>query len=729
MNRKRTPRTWAVAVIVALCLPGFAYAGNVVCVPTPRFLTAPPGDAETVTVDYLGGASGPLYGFSIAFTWDPAIAATSVFSVTEGTLLSDEGLTWFEVHETGADTITVDCVLLGAQPGVTGPGTMFAIEFTGVAYGETPVHLMIVNVRDNENHDLTGFVAEDGLLVVNGNAPVVTNVLVTDASIGSTIWVKDGDAIEITATVNDADHGDGDVVTVTANLNGLHGGAGHEAVPPTSGAYPNYTWTIPSGTAVCAPANGTVTVEVNAVDAVGNAGAGADEITSDNTPPSEVTDLLVSPHFHRVGLEWSPPSDAWGVLQGIEIHRTRWGDYPEYAPPEPAYPDTPGESEPDYVGFVAVPGLAFSDNFPNDFANRDIYYYTVWAVDRAGNASAAGTGAKGRAVNYWLADFDAPGGGYDGYVDFQDINRLSAGYRLFTPGSPPPPPFNELDIAPTWDGSKTGIPYPDNHVNFEELMLTALSFNDLTPTGKTGPVRLPSPDEAGPPMLALAIPGGGAGTDREVAVTLRLKGNDGRLKGASIRIEFDARRLEWLGTELHPAWEGAGMLFFASGLEERGAVWVDFAALGASMTIEGNGDIAVLRFRAAAGGIGDLRVTAADLRDMENEPMAVDIDAARRGTDAGATATTRLGVASPNPFNPSTTVRFELRRPGHVRLQLFDAQGRLVRTLTDASRPAGPGEAVWDGRDSSGRDVASGVYFVRMEAGDFRQTGKLLLVR
>lgn len=85
--------------------------------------------------------------------------------------------------------------------------------------------------------------------------------------------------------------------------------------------------------------------------------------------------------------------------------------------------------------------------------------------------------------------------------------------------------------------------------------------------------------------------------------------------------------------------------------------------------------------------------------------------------------------AVPNPFNPQTTLRFTLPAAEVVRLRVFDVQGRLVRELVDGPRPAGLGEVLWDGRDRSGRSVASGTYFARLEAGGLRSVKSLVLVR
>lgn len=91
---------------------------------------------------------------------------------------------------------------------------------------------------------------------------------------------------------------------------------------------------------------------------------------------------------------------------------------------------------------------------------------------------------------------------------------------------------------------------------------------------------------------------------------------------------------------------------------------------------------------------------------------------------------TRLLETCPNPFNPSTTIRFSVGQgAGRVRLCVYDVAGRLVRTLVDAPLDVGPHEVVWNGRDSRGREVASGAYVCRMESKGASQTTKMVLLR
>ena len=84
----------------------------------------------------------------------------------------------------------------------------------------------------------------------------------------------------------------------------------------------------------------------------------------------------------------------------------------------------------------------------------------------------------------------------------------------------------------------------------------------------------------------------------------------------------------------------------------------------------------------------------------------------------------------PNPFNPSTTIAFELPRAAEVSLDIYDLQGRLVRRLLDeTTHIQGSHKQVWDGRDGAGRATSSGVYFYWFKAGDQKRVGKLTLLK
>ena len=83
----------------------------------------------------------------------------------------------------------------------------------------------------------------------------------------------------------------------------------------------------------------------------------------------------------------------------------------------------------------------------------------------------------------------------------------------------------------------------------------------------------------------------------------------------------------------------------------------------------------------------------------------------------------------PNPFNASTTVRYQLPKATEVQLSIYNLLGQKVRTVVDGVQPAGFYAVIWDGRNQSGVDMASGIYLYRLTGGDRSLVKKMLILR
>jgi hypothetical protein len=165
-------------------------------------------------------------------------------------------------------------------------------------------------------------------------------------------------------------------------------------------------------------------------------------------------------------------------------------------------------------------------------------------------------------------------------------------------------------------------------------------------------------------------------------------------------------------------------------LERPGLVSLDGAFLGAEANRAG--EVATLTFRTRVAGAPAVEVARLDARGGRNQPLAVelgDVPATAVELASLPPATFALAQNDPNPFNPSTAIRFDLAAGGPVTLRIFDVRGRLVRVLADGTRAAGRHMVEWDGRDERGRSVASGVYVYRLDAGAFRDERKMTLLR
>ena len=106
------------------------------------------------------------------------------------------------------------------------------------------------------------------------------------------------------------------------------------------------------------------------------------------------------------------------------------------------------------------------------------------------------------------------------------------------------------------------------------------------------------------------------------------------------------------------------------------------------------------------GGRGRATATVYNEGNGGDAPASALVSPAARGA--------QLFANVPNPFNPITSIAFEIPHPGRVRLDVFDARGAHVRTLADGPRGTGRGEVAWDGADARGGMMASGIYFYRL---------------
>jgi hypothetical protein len=86
--------------------------------------------------------------------------------------------------------------------------------------------------------------------------------------------------------------------------------------------------------------------------------------------------------------------------------------------------------------------------------------------------------------------------------------------------------------------------------------------------------------------------------------------------------------------------------------------------------------------------------------------------------------------AYPNPFNPTTTIKYSVKERAHVSLKVYNAAGQLIRTLVDeVQAPDQIQPVTWDGGNNAGQTVSSGVYFYKLVTKNFSQTKKMVLLK
>jgi len=111
--------------------------------------------------------------------------------------------------------------------------------------------------------------------------------------------------------------------------------------------------------------------------------------------------------------------------------------------------------------------------------------------------------------------------------------------------------------------------------------------------------------------------------------------------------------------------------------------------------------------------------------DLEGNPLRIDSDIVPDPKLQDAF----LAQNFPNPFNPSTTISFELLKDSDITISVYDVRGRLIRTLLNQSMTQGSKTINWDGKDNTGNSVKGGIYFYILQTDGFYQTKKMILLK
>jgi hypothetical protein len=117
--------------------------------------------------------------------------------------------------------------------------------------------------------------------------------------------------------------------------------------------------------------------------------------------------------------------------------------------------------------------------------------------------------------------------------------------------------------------------------------------------------------------------------------------------------------------------------------------------------------------------------------DWIDENGQLETDVAEVSLVLAASPASRFLLAQnyPNPFNPRTTIAFSLSREERTSLRIYDSSGRVVTTLRDELMTAGEHSVVWDGSDSSGRQVSAGTYFYVLRSGSHQTSKAMVLLK
>jgi parallel beta-helix repeat protein len=214
---------------------------------------------------------------------------------------------------------------------------------------------------------------------------------------------------------------------------------------------------------------------------------------------------------------------------------------------------------------------------------------------------------------------------------------------------------------------------------------------------------------------------GGSGRIAETAV----KGTFGvNLAGLQLALKYSTQALD---PELElPAHLKALQIYSgrSDGLLEVGAL-----DLQGKERISAGSSVELLVLKARSRDLADVRITKAILVDGRGFVVPVKILADEEIEVVSRPESFSVSQNFPNPFNPQTQISYALPQDCDVKLTIYNLLGQRVRILVDEHQMAGYKKIFWDGKDEQGKDAASGVYFYRVQAKDFDQTRKMLMLK
>ncbi|MCC6963892.1 MAG: T9SS type A sorting domain-containing protein [candidate division Zixibacteria bacterium] len=499
--------------------------------------------------------------------------------------------------------------------------------------------------------------------------------------------------------------------------------------------YNNPTWSL-SGAEFAALTEASHCIRFKVTDDFGRANADSCSytwcFTKDVTAPTPPINLVAQPGHNKVQLSWINSSSPDAI--GVQIQRIPWTDYPNYGSmptptAAPAYPanQLTGTTILSAGATPSTPGN-HTDVMGLSNATRDIYYFGAFAYDAAGNYSVAAPSAQARSTSYWLGDLANEAvtlGAFDGLVYFGDLVHFSSTYGLNEGDGGY---ISHADFGPTHNNSPKGIPMPDDKVEFEDLAIFAINFDDVVPMAAKSSPHLTG--VAPLPYTGMTLES--RATTDGYLVDLVLANGNNDAKSLLAEITYDRVNLTLVSVQPASDIVAGGQPVFFKTLDSENGISVSVAALGNGVSFRGSGVIATLQFQQRTAQPAKVVLGRQEIRDNENRSLLPAVLPTEEPVTIAAEAAAGTCVVyqnSPNPFNPDTKIAYSLPKASAVSVRIYNVMGQAVRTLVDGAQTAGYHEVIWNGRDESGNLAASGVYFYRFETDGFAKTVKMTLMK
>jgi hypothetical protein len=302
-------------------------------------------------------------------------------------------------------------------------------------------------------------------------------------------------------------------------------------------------------------------------------------------------------------------------------------------------------------------------------------------------------------------------------VDFSDFVAFAGSFGKKT---------GDVDFLLQADTDDDGVVAFSDFVNF------AKSFGKTAVTPATKPVIIETPPGVnGNAELSLSLTNDRVIAGQLISVDVSLA-NVEALQGYGFMLSYDADKFEFV--EAAPAENdllrsagGETPLFFKQ--TRSGEVTIANAVVDGE-AVSGDGSIATLTFKVLSEFEDKARFEVADGIVFDSGQLSNEVVVLGALSIESTPTEFTLLQNFPNPFNPETTIKYNLAEGSDVHLRIFNIVGQVVRTLVAERQPAGRYQVRWSGTDDRGASVSSGIYFYELSAGGkFQDVKRLMLLK
>ena len=273
----------------------------------------------------------------------------------------------------------------------------------------------------------------------------------------------------------------------------------------------------------------------------------------------------------------------------------------------------------------------------------------------------------------------------------------------------------KYDIGPTTNDWVDGWPIQDTKIEFEDLIIFGINYGFTTNGGMM--VR-------NNPSIAPSIVFGDEVTTRSnIEIPVIVEGPVSDFRAGSFKIEYNHNILEFNGARKGSILTDIETTFMKS-KEINGQIWCDFAVLGGdNEAINNPGELVILEFEKINEGdeyglyFDDMKLRNSSNKDMfgNQDPEEPDID---------IPSSYNLSNNFPNPFIGTTNIKYQIPKACNVNLCVFNIRGQKVATIVDDYKEVG-----YYTTDFNAHNLTNGIYFYRIQAGDFLKINKMLIIR